>query len=880
MAQQLTNLYRQVILGKPVLSLMIIGVLVLVAALGLPNLRLDASADALTLESDQALDYFREISSRYNSGDVIVVTYTVDDDLFSDESLATLKSLRDELEQIDRVRSVFSILDVPLLYSPKLSFTELGGDLPKLLDDDVDRDLARQEFRVNPIYQDTLVGPDGLTTAVVLNIEVDEPYINLARERDALVAKQKEEGLTEAERQRLETVREEFLAYRTAATDRDNAMVAEVREIAARYEDRAKLFVGGALMITADMMSYIKSDLINFGIGILTFIIITLVVIFRDWRFVLLPLVNCMVTATLMLGLLSWLDWRMTVISSNFVLLLIIVTLALSVHLIVRFQECCRMAPRAPLFKHVLVTSKAMARPCFYTVLTTIVAFVSLVVSDIRPVIDFGWMMTIGISLALLLTFIIIPAGLLVTSARACTDLGTEQPRYTLFFSRLVEHHRWVVFGFGLAMAGIATWGITKLNVENRFIDYFKSDTEIHQGMLVIDQQLGGTLSLDVVIDAPAQSVPDEEVSTANLSDEEQDLFGNDGFDDFGADDPFADDPFASGDPFSGEGQQSAEESEFSYWWSRVGLEQVEELHDFLEAEPVIGKVDSIATGYKVARDLTGGSLNDIEIAFMRQSLGPELEAVLLNPYLDDSINQTRVSVRVQESQPGLNRGDLIDRIRNFVVDEMGIAADRVNLTGYIVLYNNVLQSLFASQIQTLIAVFAGIMVMFAFLFRSIFISMVAMVPNILAAATVLGVMGLAGIPLDIMTITIAAITVGMGVDNSIHYIHRFRHELQWDGNYVAAMHRSHQTIGRALTYTAVTVIMGFSILALSNFIPSIYFGLLTSLAMAAAMLGSLTLLPALILLFKPFRTDEEEDEEEFDPEERASDILLPPPMP
>lgn len=873
MAQRLTNLYRQIILGKPATSLIFIGVLVLIAVLGLPKLRLDASADALTLESDQALDYFREISSRYNTGDVIVVTYTVEGDLFSDESLATLQSLRDELDQVDRVQSVFSILDVPLLYSPKLNFTELGGDLPKLLDDDVDRELARQEFRTNPIYEDTLVGPDGKTTAVVLNIEVDEPYIELARERDALVLKQKEEGLSAEEAERLSTVREEFLAYRTAATERDNAMVEQVREIASHYEDEADLFVGGALMITADMMAYIKSDLVNFGIGILTFIIITLVVIFRDWRFVLLPLVNCIVTATLMLGLLSWLDWRMTVISSNFVLLLIIVTLALSVHLIVRFQECCRMAPRAPLFKHVLVTSKAMARPCFYTVLTTIVAFVSLVVSDIRPVIDFGWMMTIGISLALLMTFVIIPAGLLLTSARACTDLGTEQPRYTLVFSRLVENQRWVVYGLGLLLAGVATWGITRLDVENRFIDYFKSDTEIHQGMLVIDQQLGGTLSLDVVIDAPQRAAVEEE--TAELSAEEQDLFGDDSFDDFGSDDPFAQD-----DPFADDGGQTAAESEFSYWWSRVGLDQVEELHEFLEAEPVIGKVDSIATGYQVARDLTGGSLNDIEIAFMRQNLGSELEGVLLDPYLDDSINQTRISARVQESQPGLDRAELIQRIKDFVVEEMGVDAENVNLTGYIVLYNNVLQSLFASQIQTLIAVFAGIMLMFAFLFRSISISLVAMVPNVLAAATVLGVMGIAGIPLDIMTITIAAITVGMGVDNSIHYIHRFRHELQWDGNYIAAMHRSHQTIGRALTYTAVTVIMGFSILALSNFIPSIYFGLLTSLAMAAAMVGSLTLLPALILLFKPFKSDEEEDEEEFDPEERASDILLLPPMP
>ncbi len=858
MAQSLTQAYRSFVLEKPALALALVALLVVIAALGVPRLRLDASADALTLESDRALDFFREVSSRYDTGDVIVVTYSVEDDLYSDASLLTLKQLRDELAQVDRVKSVFSILDVPLLYSPKLTLVQLGGDMPKLLDPGVDRELARQEFWSSPIYRDTLVGRDGRTTAVVLNIEVDEQAISLVRERDALLLKEEEQGLNASEQQRLQRVRADYLAYRTAATERDNALVAQVRQIAFNYQDRADLFVGGALMITADMMAYIRSDLVNFGLGILTFIIIALVVVFREWRFVMLPLLNCLCTAVIMLGLLAWTDWRMTVISSNFVLLLIIVTLALSVHLIVRFQESCRMAPRAPLFKQVLVTSRAMARPCFYTVITTVVAFVSLVVSDIRPVMDFGWMMTLGISLGLVLTFIIVPAGLLLTSARACTDLGPEEPRYTLCFATLVEKHRGLVLGVALTLALVSAWGVTQLNVENRFIDYFKSNTEIHQGMTVIDTQLGGTLSLDVILDAPVQLEPAEQ--TVALDAAGEDLFADDGF---------ADDPFAAND--------GAPEQEFSYWWSRVGLDQVEQLHDFLEDQPEIGKVDSLATGYKVARDLTGGTLNDIEIAFMRRNLGEELEAVLLEPYLDDGINQTRISVRVRETERGLNRAELIQRVEDFVTQDMAIPLERVALTGYIVLYNNVLQSLFGSQIKTLGAVFAGILIMFVFLFRSLFVSLVAIVPNLLAAAIVLGVMGLAGIPLDIMTITIAAITVGMGVDNSIHYIHRFKRELQWDGNYQAAMHRSHRTIGRALTYTAVTVIMGFSVLAFSNFIPSIYFGLLTSLAMTTALVGSLTLLPALILLFRPFGTEGDGDEDEFEPEERASDISLLP---
>jgi uncharacterized protein len=860
--QKFEKIYSHLILEKPLFVLLFIVAVVATASLGLPNVKLDASSDSLTLESDRALDFFREVNSRYSSGSILVVTYQVEGDLYSADSLDTLQQLRDELAQLDRVASVQSILDVPLLYSPIVGLTGLGGELPTLLDEGVDLELAKQEFHSNPIYRDTLVSEDNQTTAVLINLEVDRQGIDLVRERDALLLKQNQSGLSEQETTRLEQVSAEYLIYRTAATQRDGERVQQVRDIVDKYKDRAHLFVGGADMVTADMLTFIRSDMINFGLGIFAFIVLTLVVIFRQFKLVILPLLNCAFSLTIMLGFLGWIDWRLSVISSNFTLILMIVTLALSVHLIVRFQEVCRKNPDTPLKDRVQEMALAMMRPCFYTVLTTMVAFVSLVVSDIRPVIDFGWMMTIGISVALLQTFLLIPAGLILMGG-SFRGGSAKEPQYTLVFSRIADRASVLVFSVAAVLAIGAVFGLGKLTVENRFIDYFKSTTEIYQGMEVIDRNLGGTMSLDVVFDAPLgwNEVPVAEAS-ADLSAEEADLFGGGGFDDgFGGDgfgdDLFSDDPFAEDDLFGGGGfgdEGSSSAGGFSYWWNSIEIETIEAMHAYLESLPDIGKVNSLATATELAADQNGARLNDIELIFLRQNLGADLENTLINSYLNDEIAQTRLATRVKETGDQLQRDALIQQVQDYAVEELGLAPEQVRVTGLIVLYNNMLQSLFGSQIQTLVAVFFGIMLMFAVLFRSIKISLIAIVPNFLAAGIVLGSMGLFGIPLDLMTITIAAISVGMGVDNSIHYIHRFRDELAADGDYPAAMHRSHATIGRALIYTAITIIAGFSLLSLSNFIPSIYFGLFTSLAMTAALVGSLTLLPAMLVLFRPFK--------------------------
>jgi predicted RND superfamily exporter protein len=703
-----------------------------------------------------------------------------------------------------------------------------------------------------------LLGPDGKTTAILLNLDIDETYINLVRERDALRLQRDTAGLSNIEAFRLTEVSKEFLIYSTAAIEKSHQRVQQVREVVSRYKGDAQIFLGGVSMITADMVEFIRSDIMVFGIGIILFIIVILSVIFRRWQLVLLPLVTCFLSVVVMMGFLASIDWRLTVISSNFVALLLIICLMMTIHLIVRYREASQLDPQRDNAERIKETLCVMAKPCLYTVLTTMVAFVSLVVSGIRPVIDFGWMMAIGLVVAFVLAFLIIPAGLRLLPEVKIDTSEDKSAAFTMIFSRFTQRNGLLVLILGAVATVVSIIGVKQLEVENRFIDYFHSSTEIHQGMLVIDQQLGGTITLDIILDHHAAAViPKTAV----------DPFAADA-DPFGAPAEFAsDDPFASeGDPFAGNGltEETPEKGKVdtntasyaSYWFTQAGLEKVTQLHRYLESLPEVGKVQSLATAYEVASDLNGRKLNDFELAIMRKALPEELTDFLLKPYLfselDGGLEQTRISMRVKETDPNLRRAELIAKVRQYVTKEMGFSDSNVHVTGVLILYNNMLQSLFKSQIMTIGAVFVGILIMFLVLFRSLSLSMIALVPNMLAALIVLGGMGLIGIPLDMMTITIAAIAVGIGVDDAIHYIYRFREEFAQDRNYIATMHRSHASIGRAMYYTSVTVIVGFSILALSKFIPSIYFGLLTGLAMFAAIISSLTLLPKLILVLKP----------------------------
>ncbi|MDF1691237.1 MAG: MMPL family transporter [Zhongshania sp.] len=831
MSTMLLSVYQRVVLRNAFWVLAIL--LAVVGWLGsyIPTLQLDASADALVLEGDESLAYYREISKRYGSEDFLLVTYQPKGDLFAPEQLKTLGELRDRLATLPNISNVTSILDVPLLESPRVSLSQVtAGDIPTLRTPDINMDMVREELSTSPIYKSLLTSTDGSTTAIQVNIKRDERYFELLNQRDALRAKAAADAIGPDERDELSSLEKTFANYNAEAHEQQAELVALARDIVKDYRGDATVFLGGVPMIAVDMIAFVKSDLRVFGAGILLFIVVLLVAIFRSLRWVLIPLSTCVLNVVFMLGLLSFLDWRLTVISANFVALLLIITLSITIHLVVRFREYAAAEPEADQFRLVSETVTVMLRPCVYTSLTTLVAFASLVVSGIRPVIDFGWMMTIGVTSALILTFLVMPCVLMLLKPRAEKAASAESGGSTRYFAQATEHFGKTIIVVSVGLLILSVVGISQLKVENRFIDYFHDTTEIYQGMETIDAELGGTIPLDIILDLPKK----EPVAATPAS------ASGDDFDDFS--NAFADD-FA--DDFGDVGPAQSE------WFTVAGLQRIKSVHDYVDNLPETGKVLSLSTFYELMQIIMG-NVDDLQLALAQRSLPESISSILIDPYMSAEVDQVRISVRVKETSRSLNRSQLLIDIEDHLVNELGFAPEQVHLTGMLVLYNNMLQSLFTSQIMTLSAVFVAILAMFMVLFRSLSLAFIALTPNLLAAGAVLGGMGLAGIPLDMMTITIAAITVGIGVDDTIHYVHRFKEEFPKDRNYIATMYRCHASIGRAMYYTSVIIVFGFSILALSNFTPSIYFGLLTGLAMVAALLGAMLLLPKLILVMKP----------------------------
>ena len=851
--------YEKGILRAPFISVLVVLVMTAWFASHIPNLKLDASADSLVLEGDAALDYYRESSQRYRSEEFLLVTYRPDSDLFSDDSLRQLGTLRDELKRLPGVSGVQSILDVPLLNSPKISLSEItkADSVQTLSSQGINRELVRVELQESPIYKGLLTSVDGQTTALQVNLAVDTAYLSLLQEREDLRAKSRSSSLSGDERVLLNRIEENFKNYSTLVSERQSVLVADTRKVIKKYRSNAEIFLGGVPMIAVDMISFVKADLVMFGSGIIIFVIIILAIIFRQPRWIVLPLLTCSVSAVFMLGLLSWLDWRMTVISSNFIPLLLIIALAMAIHIIVRFRELEVKSPQSTQYDLVLKTVLLMAKPCLYTALTTMVAFISLVVSGIRPVIDFGWMMTLGIIAAFFITFILLPATLCLLPRGPLVTSVEDSKGLTLVFAGITQRYGGSILFVSLVLLVTAGYGISRLEVENRFIDYFHESTEIYQGMEVIDAELGGTIPLEIMIDMkqfdagsetirPLQVFSDsKEIGSGDVYSEEfQSNFNSDFEDEFSED--FGEEDFGSDQPTFKQ----------NYWFSRAGLERIEAVHDHLESLPETGKVLSLGTMYKVVKDLMGDDVDNVQLALVQSALPNSIKDIMITPYLSEDIDQARITLRIKETSRELKRDEFLSNLHGHLVNELNFDSEQLHFTGMLVLYNNMLQSLYRSQILTLGAVFFAILVMFVLLFRSFSMALIAIAPNMLAASIVLGGMGMAGIPLDIMTITIAAIAVGIGVDHAIHYVHRFKREFSHDHNYLATMYRCHASIGKAMYYTSLTVIIGFSILTLSNFNPSIYFGVLTGLAMLASIVGSLLLLPQLIITLKPLGTE------------------------
>ena len=824
MKKKISDIYFKWVIEKPVWALVFVTLIVVGFSYHIPKFKLDASAESLVLENDNALEYYRKISKVYGSDDFLVITYSPKKDMMSDEVLADLKALSDELSKLDRIHSIDNILNVPLLNSPRVEIGKLATDIRTLETPGLNRELAREEFLKSPIYKNLLMSPDGKTTIIRVNFKRDQKYFDLLNKRNELRAKIKTKDFTSNDEVLFNKAQEDFRNYHASVLDKEDKVIQAVRYIMDRHRDNAEMFLGGVPMITTDMIGFIEHDLKTFGLGVIIFIILMLSLFFKKLRWVVLPVGCCLITTAVVVGFLGLMDWRVTVISSNFISILLIITISLIIHLIVRYQDLNQSKPGQDQKQLVRQTVGFMVLPCFYTSITTIVAFCSLLVSGIRPVIDFGWTMTIGISLAFVLNFTFFPAALVLLSPEISRS-GKDKTRiFTLAIAAFIKRHQKIILCGSFLLAVVSIIGISKLEVENRFIDHFKSNTEIYKGMQVIDRKLGGTTPLNIVMN-PDQKYFDylKEVE----QNKEEDF-----------DDPFADE---------------GDEAEKNFWFNSNMLDRVEKIHDYLEGLPEVGKVQSISTLIKVFTQLDKGRKpDDYDLVLIRKLMPENVKDSLVNPYLSEDANQIHINMRLIESDPNLRRSDLIEKIRKHLVEELKFAPETIKFTGMVVLYNNMLQSLYRSQILTIGVVVFAIMVMFMILFRSFSLALIGIIPNLLAAGTVLSLMGWLGIPLDMMTITIAAITVGIAVDNTIHYIHRFQKEFKVDQNYLMTMDRCHGSIGKAMYYTSVTITLGFSILALSDFMPTIYFGLLTGAAMVIALLGALTLLPLLIVVFRP----------------------------
>ena len=810
------NIFFNFLVDKSKFFVFLLIALSLISILGLPKFQLDASSDTLLLDNDPDLKTYRENSRKYGSSDFLVIAFTPNEEIFTSETVSLLKNLVEDLKNVNGIKNVLSLFDVPLLKYSEQSISELAENVVTLSTENVDLTKAKYEFETNEVYRGLLISEDLKTIAFQMSLEPNKEYQKLISERYDLIDL---EMTLEEEvfKNNLEILDLKIDEQKKINLSNEAILINEVRNITNNYKDNGEIFLGGGAMIAHDTIKMIQQDLLTFGVAVFFMFVLILSIIFKQFRWVAIPLISACLSALFTTGLISWMGWKVTVVSANFIALLMIIGISLTVHLVVRYREITSRFHDLTHSEALKKTLSQMFLPCLYTALTTMVAFASLIISDIRPIIDFGLLMVLSIFIAFTVSFIFFGSLASLMKKNTKDTKVDYSSGFTTWINSLVVRFKNIILLISLIGFIFSLVGINKLSVENKFIDYFKPTTEIYQGLSLIDKKLGGTAPLDIIISAPQ--------SATQTNDE----FEED-FDDFGI-----------------------ETEEYGYWFNSQNLSYLEEIHDYLERRPEIGKVLSVSSAIKLAQIAKGEKLDDLELALLRKVLPEDINNQLLSSYISEDDNQVRLSARVIESMDGLNRKNLIDEVKTDLIQNYQLSEEQFYLSGISVIYNNLLQSLFQSLIGSLTIVFSAIFIMFIILFRSLYMALIAMIPNLLSAASVLGIIGWSGIPLDIMTVTVAAISIGIGVDNTIHYVHRFLKEYDLQKNYDLAIKNSHATIGRAMFYTSLTIVLGFMILVSSNFNPSVFFGIFTSFSMIIAILAALMLLPVLIRHLKPF---------------------------
>ena len=792
----LSHLYQNTVLKNPKSIFILLLITLLSFGYFSKDFRLDASSDTLLIEGDPDLEYLKEITKRYGSKDFLVLTYTPNEGMVTESSINNLLSLKYKIQSLDWVHSVITLLDIPLLNNSEAPLQERLENFKTLKDENVDTERGFKEILNSPVFRNFVISEDGKTSGVIVYIKKDEL-------KDIKSKTEKEIEI-----------------YKDTLKKKNHENITQIREVIESYEDIGKIYLGGIPMIADDMMSFIKSDIIVFGLGVLLFIIATLWFVFRKLIWIIIPISSCFFSVLIMTGLLGLLGWKVTVISSNFIALMLILTMAMNIHMSTRFLQLRNSFPHQSNFEIISMTTSKMFWPIIYTVLTTVCAFLSLIFSGIKPIIDFGWMMTLGLITSFIITFTLLPTLLNFMSNNNKIKVKQDsESKITSFFGKISINNKGSIFIITALVIVLSVVGISRLKVENSFINYFNKNTEIYKGMKLIDEKLGGTTPLEVILKFPNRV--------------EVEITEEDEFEDWGDEEKLDDE---------------------KYWFTKDKVDKIQAVHNYLDNLTAVGKVLSFSSIVEVATQLNNNkALGTLEMGVLYSKIPESIKRDIIDPYISIKDNEARISLRIIDSQDGLRRNDLINQINYDLENKLKLNKDEFKLAGVLILFNNLLQSLFKSQILTLGLVMVGIFSMFMILFRNIKLSLIGVVPNFIAAFFILGIIGLLGIPLDMMTITIAAITIGIAVDNSIHYIYRFKEEFLKNKNYNQTLKICHSTVGVAILNTSITIVFGFSILVFSKFIPTIYFGVFTGLAMLLAMISVLTLLPSLILISKPF---------------------------
>jgi len=814
------------LLSFPKLIIILISIIVLFSLYFSKDFKLDASADTLLLENDPDLKYLREVNKRYGSEEFFILTYEPKTAIDL-KSILELEQFVKKINQLEWVSKTISIINAPLLQSSDEPLMDRIKNLKYITNPDIKFEVALNELTHSPVYKDLIISADSKTFGIVVYFKDNQEYLKKIQEKSELLTVQQGRKLTDSEIKKLYQINLTLDQLKKKQGESISKYNQTIKNLTKDQSQFAEIRLSGIPMIADDMISFIKKDIVIFGFGVFAFIILILWTVFRDFKWVTFPLVNCFVSIAIMIGFLGALDWKVTVISSNFIALMLILTISMNIHYLVRYVQNRNEYPQDSLVELVVKTSSNIFYPIFYAVLTTICAFMSLIFSDIKPVIDFGWMMTYGLLVSFALSFFLLPSLILVFKPQVSPVIKENRSKFAEVLAYISTKFPTTIYIFSTILIIFSIYGIGKLKVENSFINYFSSKTEIYKGMKNIDEKLGGTTPLEIIL----------KFKNTIVVKNDDDFLGSG----------------SKKNDYLGEAKQKLYDDKYKYWFTIDKIERIISVHKYLEKNPDIGKVLSFSSILDIAESLNKGKpLGSLEMGVLYNKLPEDIKKNVINPYISIDNDEARITMRILDSKPDLRRKELIEKINYDLQNKFSFKKDEYKITGVLVIFNNLLQSLFDSQIKTLGIVMLGIFLMFLILFKSLIYSLIGTIPNFIAAFFVLGFIGALNIPLDMMTITIAAITIGIAVDNSIHYIYRFREEMKNNKTKDEIIYICHHSVGKAIISTSITIVFGFSILGFSNFIPTIYFGLFTGLAMITALILVLTLLPRLLIQFAP----------------------------